>query len=81
MADPLGPPPGLAEPEFSRGRLLPAAAAGCALPVVAILLALLLGLGLVVWSGTRPTAQDAGDAPGTPAASTTGDQAVGASDR
>ncbi|MGF1662131.1 MAG: hypothetical protein ACFCVG_06620 [Kineosporiaceae bacterium] len=74
MSGPLGPPgptPGIttgitaglgAPPEFSRGRVLPGVAAGCALPVVGILLAFLLGLGLVLWSGTRPAAEERGDA-------------------
>ena len=39
--------------EFTRGSVLPGAAAGCALPVVGVLLAFLLGLGLIVWTGSR----------------------------
>lgn len=39
--------------EFSRGSVLPGVAAGCALPVVGVLLAFLLGLGLIIWSGSR----------------------------
>lgn len=81
MADPLDPLPSpaghSAPPEFSRGRVLPGAAAGCALPVVGILLALLLGLGLVLWSGTRPVADDRDGAAGEPGAA----QPTAASDR
>lgn len=43
------PPPD----EFTRGSVLPGVAAGCALPVVGVLLAFLLGLGLIVWAGSR----------------------------
>jgi hypothetical protein len=79
VTDPLGPPPGpAAPPEFGRGRVLPGAAAGCALPVVGILLAFLLGLGLVLWSGTRPAAEERGDAGAGDAA---GSQPVSASAR
>lgn len=49
---PLEPPPAAPE-EFSRGSVLPGAVAGCALPVVGVLLAFLLGLGLIIWSGVR----------------------------
>jgi hypothetical protein len=45
--------------------------------VVGILLALLLGLGLVLWSGTRPAADDRDDAAGEPGAA----QPTAASDR
>jgi hypothetical protein len=80
VTDPPGVPPHPDPPEFGRGRLLPGVAAGCALPVVGFLLALILGLGLVVWSGTRPDPADPADPAGAdaPAAPT---QPPAASDR
>jgi hypothetical protein len=46
-------PPAGPDGDFSGGSLLPGVVAGFALPVVGVLLAFLLGLGLVVWSGVR----------------------------